>query len=57
MTQAQIAKLEKEIEKKVQTHVKPAKTRKEYRIDVQRLKQLAQKIREFETQSDASAIR
>jgi hypothetical protein len=56
MTQSQITKLEKEIEKKVQVQAAPAKTRKDYRINLQRVNQLAQKIREYEAQPDAPTV-
>lgn len=57
MTQSQITKLEKEIERKIQVNVQPAKSRKDYRIDAQKLKKLAKKIREFESQPDAIIVR
>jgi hypothetical protein len=55
MIESQITKLEKEIEKKIQSSA--IKQRKDPLINLKHVKKLAQKIREFESQPDAAVIR
>lgn len=55
-TEDQITKLEKEIEKKTHIKAKPVQKQQDFRINLERVKVLAKKIREFESQSDAPAV-
>lgn len=55
--QKKIEKLEKEIEEKVKIRSKPVRSRGDYRINLPRVRELAQKLRDFEDQPDVAIIR